>query len=139
MSQPALACVERYFQALAAGDSDGVLECVTDHVAHHESDGEVTVGKAALAEHLTARQRHFSERIEALQIWLDESGTRAAAEFVIHGAYRVRAEGLPPAHGQRYVSPAGAFFTLEGDRIARISTHFHHTHWLAQVEGRVEA
>ena len=139
MSPSALACVARYFQALAAGDSDAILDCVTDQVAHHGSDGEITVGKPALAEHLATRQRHFSERIEDLHIWIDESGTRAAAEFVIHGAYRVRAEGLPPAHGQKFVSPAGAFFTLEGGRISRVITHLHLAHWLAQVEGRVEA
>ena len=45
-----------------------------------------------------------------------ETGTRAAAEFTVHGEYIATDPGVPegtaPARGQRYVLPAGAFFTL---------------------------
>jgi steroid delta-isomerase-like uncharacterized protein len=64
-------------------------------------------------------------------------GARAAAEFVVHGTYLVADEGLPPAHGQSYVLPAGAFFEVSGGRIARVTNFYNLQDWLAQVKEAV--
>jgi steroid delta-isomerase-like uncharacterized protein len=64
---------------------------------------------------------------------VDASGARAAAEFVVHGEYLQSQEGLPPAHGQRYVLPAGAFFEMRRGQVARISTYYNLADWLRQV------
>jgi hypothetical protein len=40
---------------------------------------------------------------------------------------------MPPAHGQKYTLPAGAFFTLRDDKIARVSNFYNLPDWLAQV------
>lgn len=127
--------VRGYYRAFGERDDARMLERVTDSIEHHVNQGEVRRGKEAFAEFLATMHRHYSERLEDLVVMADESGTRVAAEFTVHGAYRVRAEGLPPAHGQSYVLPAGAFFTLEGNRIARVTTYYNLADWIAQVEG----
>jgi len=65
----------------------------------------------------------------------EPSGTRAAAEFTVHGTYVRTDEGLPGATGQTYVLPAGAFFTLREGKVARISNFYNLQEWLAQVRG----
>jgi steroid delta-isomerase-like uncharacterized protein len=63
----------------------------------------------------------------------DSSGTRAAAEFTVHGTYLVADEGLPPARGQSYQLPAGAFFQLRDGLISRVTMYYNLNDWLAQV------
>ena len=41
--------------------------------------------------------------------------------------------GLPQAHGQTYVLPAGAFFDVAGGKITRITTFYNLADWVAQV------
>ena len=62
-------------------------------------------------------------------------GRRAAAEYVVHGQYLAGDEGLPPARGQRYVLPGGAFFELRGGRIARVTNYYNLGDWISQVSG----
>jgi steroid delta-isomerase-like uncharacterized protein len=52
---------------------------------------------------------------------------------VVHGEYLEADEGLPPAHGQTYVLPGGAFFGIREGRIARVTNYYNLEHWLAQV------
>ena len=54
--------------------------------------------------------RCYRERLTDLVIMTSADGRRAAAEFVVHGEYLADDDGLPPARGQAYVLPAGAFF-----------------------------
>ena len=51
------------------------------------------------------------------------------------GQYLRDDEGLPPAHGQPYVLPGGAFFDIRDDRIARVSNYYNLQDWIAQVGG----
>jgi len=65
-------------------------------------------------------------------------GARAAAEYVVHGEYLVADHGLPPANGQHYVLPGGAFFDITFDKggaglIARVTNYYNLEDWLAQV------
>jgi steroid delta-isomerase-like uncharacterized protein len=62
-------------------------------------------------------------------------GDRAAAEYVVHGEYHGTDEGLPPAIGQKYVLPGGAFFDIHDDRIARVTNYYNLQDWIAQVGG----
>ena len=64
-----------------------------------------------------------------------EDGARAAAEFVVHGAYLATDEGLPEANGQTYVLPAGAFIAVEEGKIARLTMTYNLADWTAQVSG----
>ena len=60
-------------------------------------------------------------------------GSRAAAEYVVHGDYLEADDGLPPANGQKYVLPGGAFFDIRDGSISRISNYYNLEDWLAQV------
>ena len=60
-------------------------------------------------------------------------GARAAAEYLVQGEYLAADKGLPPARGQRYELPGGAFFDIRDGRIARVSNYYNLEDWLAQV------
>jgi steroid delta-isomerase-like uncharacterized protein len=136
MSDPAAALVRRYYEAFDAKDHEAMLACLADDVEHHPNQGEVRRGKAAFAEFLARMRKCYDERVEGLVVLTDGSGEHAAAEFTIQGVYRTRDEGLPPARGQRYVLPVGAFFTIRDGAISRVATHYNRAEWLRQVEAR---
>jgi len=125
--------IQRYFAAFNAGDVPGMLALLTDDVEHHVNQGNIRHGKAAFAEFLAEMGRAYSERAEGIVIFASEDGTRAAAEFTIHGTYKATQEGLPLASGQTYVLPVGSFFTLRDGKISRVTTYYNMTDWLRQV------
>lgn len=134
MSQT-LALIERYYAAFNAGDRPAMLACLADNVAHDINQGERQLGKPAFAAFLTRMDRCYAEELTGITIMACPDGTRAAAEFVVHGQYLVTDEGLPMARGQRYTLPAGAFFTLRDGLIARISVYYNLPDWTRQVGG----
>lgn len=129
----AMATVAAYFEAFNADDAEGMLALVTEDVAHHVNQGEVRQGRAAFAEFCGHMGRSYRERLEDMVILASDDGTRAAAEFTVHGEYLATDPGLPEARGQRYVLPAGSFFALRDGRIARVATHYNLQDWIRQV------
>ena len=131
----AIALLARYYAAFNAGDWQGMLDCLSEDVAHDVNQGDRVVGKAAFAEFLKHMERCYKERLEGIVLMASEDGTRAAAEFVVHGAYLATDEGLPEANGQKYVLPAGAFIGIEGGKIARLTMYYNLADWTRQVVG----
>lgn len=129
----ARATVAAYFDAFNAGDTAGMLALVTDDVEHHVNQGAVRRGRDAFAEFCGHMGRSYRERLDDMVIFASDDGTRAAAEFTVHGEYLATEPGLPAAKGQRYVLPAGSFFTLRDGRIARVATHYNLQDWIRQV------
>lgn len=127
------ALLSRYYAAFNAGDAEAMLACLADDVAHDINQGERQSGKAAFRAFLARMDTAYSERLESIVLMTSADGTRAAAEFVVHGIYKQADEGLPPAHGQSYVLPAGAFFEVEGVLIRRVSVYYNLADWIAQV------
>ncbi|MBN9509292.1 MAG: nuclear transport factor 2 family protein [Alphaproteobacteria bacterium] len=129
--------VRAYYAAFNAGDVEGFLALLTDDVAHDVNQGEREAGKPAFRRFLEHMNRCYRERIEDVVVLTDPAGTRAAAEFVVHGTYIATDPGVPPgtpaARGQTYRLPAGAFFTLRDGRIARISNFYNLPDWLRQI------
>ncbi len=129
--------VRAYYDAFNAGDMAGFVALLTDDVAHDISQGGRQVGRAAFATFMEHMNRCYRERITDLVVMTEPDGTRAAAEFTVHGSYIATdptvPEGTPRASGQGYVLPAGAFFTLRDGRIARISNHYSLPEWVRQV------
>jgi steroid delta-isomerase-like uncharacterized protein len=41
--------------------------------------------------------------------------------------------GQPPANGQRYRFPGGAFFALKNGKIARVTNYYNLQEWLAAI------
>jgi len=125
--------IERYFTAFNAGDTGTMLSLVSDDVEHHVNQGEVRCGRAAFAEFCSHMGVSYREELRDMVIFASGDGTRAAAEFVVHGEYLKTDPGLPEAHGQRYVLPAGSFFALRDGKITRVTTYYNLQDWIAQV------
>lgn len=132
----AQALVERYYAAFNRQDWPAMLDLLADDVAHDINQGGRETGRDAFAAFLARMDRCYRERLEDIVLMPSADGTRAAAEYVVHGAYLVADDGLPPAHGQRYVLPGGAFFAIAGGRIHRVTNYYNLSDWLAQVEAR---
>ncbi|WP_185961208.1 ketosteroid isomerase-related protein [Telmatospirillum sp. J64-1] len=125
--------IERYYAAFNAGDVEGFLALLTDDVVHDINQGGREVGKEAFAAFLARMNRCYAEQITDLVIMTEPSGRRAAAEFTVLGTYKETDEGLPPATGQTYRLPAGAFFEIRDGKVARISNTYNLQDWLRQV------
>ena len=129
------ALIKRYYDAFNRGDSEGMLACLADTVVHDVNQGERRTGKDRFRA-FNARMAHlYQERLERIAVMSSADGTRAAAEFMVHGVYKNTDEGLPPATGQTYALPAGTFFAIENGLITRVTTYYNLTDWLLQVTG----
>lgn len=125
--------IARYFAAFNAGDTDTMLACLDDQIAHHVNEGNIRVGKEKFAEFCAHMSRCYKEELTDLVIFSSEDGTRAAAEFIVNGTYLVTDEGLPEAKGQTYRLPGGSFFELKDGKISRVTTYYNLADWIAQV------
>ena len=128
-----LALLERYYAAFNAGDWQGMLDCLSDDIKHDLNQGTRQSGKAAFAAFLGHMERCYKERLSDIVLMANDDGSRAAAEFVVHGSYDATDEGLPEAAGQTYVLPAGAFLGLAEGRITRLTMYYNLADWTAQV------
>lgn len=131
----ALKLVETYYTAFNSGDGEGMLACLAEDVAHDINQGARQVGKGAFRAFLAHMDRCYAEKLADIVIMANDEGTRAAAEFTVHGEYLATDEGLPEAAGQTYVLPAGAFFDIEGGLIARVTVYYNLEDWVRQVGG----
>lgn len=133
--QQAIDLVRAYYDAFNRGDWAGMLERLTDDVAHDLNQGARESGREAFAAFLRRMDASYREQLREVVVMASTDGTRAAAEYVVHGQYHHTDEGLPPANGQRYVLPGGAFFDIRDGRIARVSNYYNLQGWIAQVGG----
>lgn len=127
------ATIQRYFDAFNAGDTDRMIACLTDDVAHHVNEGNVRRGKEAFADFCAHMTRSYRETLTDMVIFATTDGTRAAAEYTVNGTYLQTDPGLPEARGQSYVLPAGSFFELSEGKISRVTTYYNLGDWTAQV------
>jgi steroid delta-isomerase-like uncharacterized protein len=128
--------IARYYEAFNRGDSDGMLACLADDVVHDVNQGERRTGKEAFRA-FNARMTHcYKEKLENIVIMSSADGARGSAEFNVLGTYKNTDEGLPPAKGQKYVLPAGAFFAVKNGQITRVTNYYNLTEWLMQVAGK---
>jgi len=129
----ALDLVQAYYAAFNAGDRAAMLDLLTDDVDHDLNQGARETGRAAFVAFMQRMDTSYRERLEDIVVMAHVDGTRAAAEYVVHGEYLADDAGLPPAKGQRYVLPGGAFFDIRDGRIARVSNYYNLEDWIAQV------
>ena len=127
------ALIAAYYDAFNAGRTDEMLTYLHDEIAHHVNEGAIRRGKEKFAEFNAHMTRSYRENLTDMVIFANESGDRAAAEFVVNGTYLKTDEGLPPATGQTYRLPAGTFFTIRDGKIARVTTYYNLADWTRQV------
>lgn len=131
--EESLALVARYYAAFNEGDFDTMLDCLSEDVAHDINQGGRETGKAAFRAFMTRMDSAYTEKLRDIVIMANPDGRHVAAEFTVHGIYKLADEGLPLAHGQAYTLPAGAFLEVNQGRITRVSTYYNLADWIAQV------
>ena len=124
-----------YYDAFNRGDRQAMLALLTEDVVHDLNEGKRETGKAAFAAFMQRMDASYREQLRDIIVFATQDGDRAAAEYVVHGEYHSTDEGLPPATGQTYVLPGGAFFDIRDDRIARVTNYYNLQDWIAQVGG----
>ncbi|OYY69585.1 MAG: hypothetical protein B7Y00_02285 [Sphingomonadales bacterium 17-56-6] len=127
------ALIGAYYAAFNAMDVEAILACLDEDVAHDINQGSRETGKDAFRAFLGRMDHAYSEQLHDIAIMTNQDGTRAAAEFMVDGVYKVADEGFPAAHGQSYTLPAGGFFEIENGKITRVSVYYNLTEWIAQV------
>lgn len=127
------ALIRKYYEAFNRGDTDAMLGMLTDDVIHDVNQGERRTGLDKFKAFSARMSHNYQERLENITVLVSKDGTRAAAEFNVHGKYLNSEAGLPTAKGQTYVLPAGTFFAIRDGKIARVTTYYNLTDWIAQV------
>jgi steroid delta-isomerase-like uncharacterized protein len=125
--------IETYFNAFNNGDVQGMLDCLSDDVAHHVNEGQVRIGKDKFASFCEHMNICYQENLTDIVVFTNDNNTRGAAEFTVNGTYLKTDGDLPAAHGQRYCLPAGSFFSLADGKITRVVTYYNLSDWIAQV------
>ncbi|SLN48123.1 SnoaL-like domain protein [Roseivivax jejudonensis] len=123
----------RYFDAFNRKDIDGMLDCLSEDVAHHVNEGDVRIGREAFAEFCGHMARCYDETLTELVLFSAEDGARGAAEYMVNGVYLETDSGSPDADGQTYRLPAGSFFSFVNGRISRVVTYYNLSDWIRQV------
>ena len=133
MSHETVDLIRRYYDAFNAGDMEAFLGLLDEQVLHDVNQGGREVGRGAFARFMERMNRCYRERVTDLVVMAAPGGNRAAAEFTVEGTYLAPDNGLPPARGQTYRLPAGAFFEVRGGRITRVTNCYNLSDWLTQV------
>lgn len=127
--------IKTYYDTFNGGDREAFLALLTEDVVHDVNQGGSETGVTPFRAFLQRMDRCYKEEIRDVVVMVNDDGSRAAAEFVVHGTYLSTDEGLPDARGQRYILPAGAFFTVVNGKVARISNYYNLPDWERQVTG----
>lgn len=127
--------IEQYYAAFNRGDMEQFLSLLTDDVIHDINQGQRETGRDTFAAFMQRMNRNYREKLVDMAIMVNADGSRAAAEFVVLGEYLNTDEGLPPAQGQTYRLPAGAFFEIRAGKVARVTNYYNLNDWIAQVSG----
>ena len=125
--------IRSYYEAFNKGDSAAMIAHLTDDVIHDVNQGERREGKDKFKAFNARMDHNYSEQLKDIVVMVSRDGTRASAEFNVHGVYKNSEDGLPPAKGQKYVLPAGTFFAIHDGKIARVTTYYNLTDWMLQV------
>jgi steroid delta-isomerase-like uncharacterized protein len=133
--QATAALLRHYYDAFNAGDSETMLDCLTDDVVHDVNQGERREGKDKFRAFIARMDHHYQEKLDGITVLVSRDGMRAAAEFNVSGKYLESEQGLPEAKGQTYKLPAGTFFAIRDGKISRVTTYYNLTEWITQVAG----
>ncbi|MFD1381773.1 ketosteroid isomerase-related protein [Rhodanobacter aciditrophus] len=133
MSQATVQLLQNYYDAFNAQDMDTFLSLLTEDVIHDINQGDREVGKETFKHFMDRMNRNYKETITDIVIMSNPEGNRAAVEFTVLGEYLATDEGLPEANGQTYRLPAGAFFDIKDNKVARVTNYYNLEDWIAQV------
>lgn len=129
----ALEIVKEYYACFNQKNWEGMLALLDPQVRHEPNQGDVRIGNEKFTEFMQKMDKAYEETLSDMVFFSSSDDTRVAAEFVVNGIYKKAEEGLPPAHGQTYVLPAGAFLEVKAGKITRVTTYYNLPLWIQLV------
>lgn len=129
----ALEIVKEYYACFNQKNWEGMLALLDPQVRHEPNQGDVRIGNEKFTEFMQKMDEAYEETLSDMVFFSSSDDTRVAAEFVVNGIYKKAEEGLPPAHGQTYVLPAGAFLEVKAGKITRVTTYYNLPLWIQLV------
>lgn len=134
MNRETFELISSYYKAFNEKNYEAMLELLSDDVSHDINEGKRIPGKKAFREFLNRMDFLYDENLTDIVVMTDESGKRAAAEFICNGIYKNTDEGLPPARGQKYRIPVGTFFDINTGKITRVTNFYNLNDWIKMVQ-----
>lgn len=125
--------IHRYYAAFNERNWETFFSLLTEDVVHDLNQGARETGKAAFRTFIDRMNASYNEQIVDIAVCVHAGAARAAAEYVVLGTYLKTDEGLPPATGQTYRLPGGAFFEVRDGLISRVTNYYNLQDWLRQV------
>jgi steroid delta-isomerase-like uncharacterized protein len=125
--------LKHYYAAFNDRRWEDFFALLSDDVIHDLNQGARETGKPAFRRFIDRMNASYSEQIVDIAISVQAQAQRAAAEYVVIGTYLKTDEGLPPATGQTYRLPGGAFFEIRSGLISRVTNYYNLQDWLRQV------
>lgn len=129
----ALEIVQQYYEAFNAKNWQGMLALLHPEVRHEANQGDVRIGLEKFTAFLEKMDEAYEEKLTDMVFFSEPQDKRVAVEFVVNGIYKKAEEGLPEAHGQSYVLPAGAFLEVTDGKISRVTTYYNLPLWIELV------
>ncbi|MFP5519038.1 MAG: ketosteroid isomerase-related protein [Bdellovibrionia bacterium] len=128
--------IAQYYKAFNQKDRHLLLSLLSEDIIHDINQGPRHQGKESFVKFLDKMDNSYDETLEEMAIMVDSSGRRGAAEFMVLGTYLKTDGSLPPARGQKYKIPAGAFFEVdtENNKITRVTTYYNLPAWIEMVK-----
>lgn len=128
------AILEQYYKAFNEKNFEGMLSLLAHDVVHDINEGESQIGVETFRTFLKGMDTYYDETAINLVFMTNEDNSRGSAEFRIQGTYKVTCQGLPPARGQKYDLPVGAFFEFKNGKITRVTNYYNLNLWLKLVK-----
>ena len=129
----ALDVVQQYYAYFNNRNWEGMLSCLDPQVQHDANQGDTQTGLDAYRQFLQHMDECYQETLTDLVFMADATGTRIACEFVVNGIYKKTDGTLPPATGQTYTLPAGAFLAVFDGKIRRVTTYYNLPLWIQLI------
>ena len=128
------AILEQYYKAFNEKNFEGMLSLLSNDVVHEINEGEAQIGVDEFRTFLKGMDTYYDETAINLVLMTNDDNSRGSAEFRIQGTYKVTCQGLPPARGQKYDLPVGAFFEFKNGKITRVTNYYNLNLWLKLVK-----
>ena len=128
-----LEVIKEYYACFNRKDWAGMLSLLDPKIRHEVNQGDARVGLALYEQFLQHMDESYEETLTEMVFLSEASGTRFACEFVVNGIYKKGEDGLPAAHNQTYVLPAGAFLEVKNGKITRVTTYYNLPLWIKLV------
>lgn len=129
----ALEIAKRYYDCFNRKDWPGMLALLAPEVRHDANQGNSYFGLEHFKHFLQHMDECYEETLREQVFMANAEGNRVATEFVVEGVYKKTDGDLPPANGQRYSLPAGAFLEISDGKISRVTTYYNLPLWLQLI------